>query len=420
MAEKIPMIALSPTMETGTIAKWLVKEGDIVSTDDILCEVETDKATMEYESINEGIILKILIPEGGKASIGMPIAIIGEKGEDIKDLLVETNVETPTSDDGKGLKASKGANGSAKKPIVSRLAISGGKESIKASPLARKIALDHGIDIRTMQGSGPGGRIIKRDIEAVIDHGEPLETLPSEIPGKPELRRIIPGEDQIVPVSQKRSIIAKRLSVSKFTAPHYYLKISVNMEQIVKTRQNFNQTHNVKVSMNAILLKFVAEALKKHPMVNASWQGESIVRFGRIDIGLAVAQEDGLITPVVRNAGNKSILGIDRELKVLIEKARSNQLQPEEYKDATFTISNLGSYGIEEFSAIINPPGAAILAVGTIQKLPVVGENEQIIIQQIAKLSLSCDHRVIDGVVSASFMKDLKNLMEMPLLLFIE
>ncbi|MGR3220869.1 MAG: dihydrolipoamide acetyltransferase family protein, partial [Candidatus Anammoxibacter sp.] len=377
MAEMIPMIALSPTMETGTIMSWHVKDGDSVSTDDILCEVETDKATMDYESTNEGVILKILIPEGGKVSIGTPIAIIGEEGEDIKDLLKETNFESTAFEKEKGQKDSEKTEGYVKAPKVP--AATGVTGMIKASPLARKIAQDQGVDIRTLIGSGPGGRIIKRDVETVIAQGKLPETQPTEKPVKTAPGHIIPGEDQIVPVSQKRSIIAKRLAESKFSAPHYYVKISVNMESIVKTRQHFNQTHKVKISMNAFLVKFVAETLKKHPMVNASWQNESIIKFGRVDIALAVAQEDGLITPVVRNAVNKSILEIDGELKILIEKARNNRLQPEEYKNATFTVSNLGSYGIEEFTAIINPPGAAILAVGSIQKLPIVDETGQII-----------------------------------------
>lgn len=431
MAENIPMIALSPTMEIGTITKWHIKEGDTVSSGDILCEVETDKATMEYESSNEGVILKILISEGGKASVGMPIAIIGEEGEDIKDLIAESKVESPVFEEMKKTEASGGVNGFDNEGIVSTSEVERRKGSIKVSPLARKIALDEGVDISAIRGSGPGGRVIKRDVESVIKQGKFGETMiadvkrgispkPVEVTKEIKPRQIIQGKDKITPVLRKRSIIAKRLSESKFSAPHYYMKVSVNMDSIVNARQVFNQTNPVKISMNAIILKIVAEALKKNPMVNASWQNDTIIQYGRFDIGLAVAQEDGLITPVVRNIDGKSILEIDEELKDLIEKARSNRLKPEEYTDATFTISNMGSYGVEEFTAIINPPGSAILAVGSIQKQPIVDENGRIIVQQIAKFNLSCDHRVIDGVVAAGFMKDLKSLMETPMLLFIE
>ena len=431
MAENIPMIALSPTMETGTITKWNINEGDTVSSGDILCEVETDKATMEYESNDEGVILKILIPEGGKASVGIPIAIIGEEGEDINDLVTESKAASQDLTGMKKAEVTGGINSTEKDDIVSTSEIVNRKGSIKASPLARKMAQDNSIDIRTIIGSGPGGRVIKRDVESAIKQGKSGKTMiagakrgltPKPVKSAKETkpRQIIPAKDKITPVLHKRSIIAKRLSESKFSAPHYYMRASINMDSIVNARKVLNQTNPAKISMNAIILKIVAEALKKNPMVNASWQNDTIIQYGRIDIGLAVAQEDGLITPVVRNINDKSILKIEEELKNLIEKARNNKLQPEEYTDATFTISNMGSYGVEEFTAIINPPGSAILAVGAIQKQPVVDENGRIIIQEIAKYNLSCDHRVIDGVVAADFMKDLKSLMETPLLLFIE
>ncbi len=431
MAENIPMIALSPTMEIGTITKWNIKEGDSVSSGDVLCEVETDKATMEYESSEDGVILKILIPEGGKAAVGIPIAIIGEEGEDVTELVTESKVDSPVLAKMEKSETSETVNGTDNESVVSALGVESNTGPVKASPLARKIALDEGIDIRTIHGTGPGGRVIKRDIESVIKQGKfgatttadvKKEFSPKPVETKKEIapQQIVPAKDKITPVLHKRSIIAKRLAESKFSAPHYYMRASVKMDSIVKARQVFNQTNPVKISMNAIIMKIVAEALKKNSMVNASWQNDTIIQYGRVDIGLAVAQEDGLITPVVRNIEEKSILKINEELKDLIEKAKNNRLQPEEYTEATFTISNMGSYGVEEFTAIINPPGSAILAVGSIQKQPVVDENERIIVQQMAKFNLSCDHRVIDGVVAAGFMKDLKNLMETPLLLFME
>jgi len=432
MAENIPMIALSPTMEIGTITKWNIKEGDSVSSGDVICEVETDKATMEYESSEDGVILKILIPEGGKAAVGIPIAIIGEDGEDLTELVTESKVDSPVLEKMEKSETSEIVNGTDNESVVSAPGVESSTGPIKASPLARKIALDEGIDINTIHGSGPEGRVIKRDIESVLKQGKFGATTttadvkkgfsPKPVEAKKEIapQQIVPAKDKITPVQHKRSIIAKRLAESKFSAPHYYMKASVKMDSIVNARQVFNQTNPVKISMNAIIMKIVAEALKKNSMVNASWQNDTIIQYGRVDIGLAVAQEDGLITPVVRNIEEKSILKINEELKDLIEKAKNNRLKPEEYTEATFTISNMGSYGVEEFTAIINPPGSAILAVGSIQKQPVVDENGRIIVQQIAKFNLSCDHRVIDGAVAAGFMKDLKNLMETPLLLFME
>ena len=326
MAENIPMIALSPTMETGTITKWDINEGDTVSSGDILCEVETDKATMEYESNDEGVILKILIPEGGKASVGMPIAIIGEEGEDINDLVRKSNVELTSFSEIKKSEASGKVNSSHEENTISTSEVVNRKGSIKASPLARKMAQDADIDIRTINGSGPGGRVIKRDVESAIKQGKSGETMiagakrgltPKPVKSAKETkpRQIIPAKDKITPVLHKRSIIAKRLSESKFSAPHYYMRASINMDSIVNARKVLNQTNPVKISLNAIILKIVAEALKKNPMVNASWQNDTIIQYGRIDIGLAVAQEDGLITPVVRNIDDKSILKIDGRTK---------------------------------------------------------------------------------------------------------
>lgn len=379
MAEKLLMLALSPTMETGVIAKWNKREGDRIGPGDILCEVETDKATMDYESPSKGVLLKIILPEGSKASIGDPIAILGKEGEDISSLLPKSTY-------------------------------------IRSSPLARKIALMNGLELENIRGSGPAGRIIKRDIEAALKQpliqsaagtGLSFQAGPSSQDGQT-------GLDEVIPLSGKRKIIAQRLSESKFTAPHYYLKVTAATDNIMGARSKLN-AHGGKVSMNAFLIKFTAEALKKHPAVNSTWAGESIIKHGRIDIGLAVAQKDGLITPVVRDCGSKGILSIDSELKVLIQKAQENALKPDEYTGATFTVSNLGSYGIEEFTAIINPPGSAILAVGKIIKEQVVEEDDTVNIKSNMKLTLSCDHRVIDGAVGAAFLVELKNMLEDPI-----
>lgn len=408
MAEKILMIALSPTMKTGLISKWEKKEGEKVESGDLLCQVETDKATMDYESIQEGTLLKILVHEGEQARIGSPIAIIGEGGEDISDLLsdIETDMEGITDD---------GKIGPEEDTTSSISITETGEESsgdrVIASPLARRMAQQQGIDLSLIKGSGPRGRIIKRDIL------ESVARLEKSNLGMPKTTsQILPtSSDEVIQVSTKRRIIAERLAESKYSAPHYYLRLKVLSDNYMEARKLLNITLNKKVSVNAFIVKFVAEAIKRHPIMNSTWQGETILRHASIDIGLAAAQNDGLITPVVRDCGNKGIIEIDRELKELIDKALNNQLTPSEYSGATFTISNLGSYGIEEFTAIINPPGSAILAIGKMGKEPTIVDGDKIEIRTLMTLTLSCDHRVIDGAVGAAFLKDLKDIMENPI-----
>ena len=408
MAEKILMIALSPTMKTGLISKWEKKEGEKVESGDLLCQVETDKATMDYESIQEGTLLKILVHEGEQARIGSPIAIIGEGGEDISDLLsdIETDMEGITDD---------GKIGPEEDTTSSISITETGEESsgdrVIASPLARRMAQQQGIDLSLIKGSGPRGRIIKRDILEAVARLEKSNL------GMPKTTsQILPtSSDEVIQVSTKRRIIAERLAESKYSAPHYYLRLKVLSDNYMEARKLLNITLNKKVSVNAFIVKFVAEAIKRHPIMNSTWQGETILRHASIDIGLAVAQNDGLITPVVRDCGNKGIIEIDRELKELIDKALNNQLTPSEYTGATFTISNLGSYGIEEFTAIINPPGSAILAIGKMGKEPTIVDGDKIEIRTLMTLTLSCDHRVIDGAVGAAFLKDLKDIMENPI-----
>jgi pyruvate dehydrogenase E2 component (dihydrolipoamide acetyltransferase) len=287
------------------------------------------------------------------------------------------------------------------------------------------MATEHGIDMRVLRGSGPAGRIVKRDIDKalrqVASRG-PAEAVGVQGPAAPAFIPTAAGptaSDERIPVSGKRKIIAQRLAESKFSAPHYYLRIDVDAGEMMAARQRLNtrlpKDHEGKVSPNAFLIKFVAETLKKYPVVNSSWQGDEILRFGKIDIALAVAREDGLITPVVRDCGSKGIVHIDGELKNLIDKARNNKLTPEEYNGATFTISSLGTSGILEFTAIINPPGSAILAVGRIHKAPVVGDDGTIGVRSQMILTLSCDHRVIDGAVGAAFLSDLKAFIEYPI-----
>ncbi|WP_319415105.1 pyruvate dehydrogenase complex dihydrolipoamide acetyltransferase [Marispirochaeta aestuarii] len=429
MAEQILMLALSPTMEEGTIATWKKKEGDKVSEGDIICEVETDKATVDYESIQEGVLLKILVPEGEDAAVGVPIAIIGEEGEDISALekeASETAKEAEKEEEAAGASASeekseakkdkqekpetaadKAEKERADKPAAKKEAATT-DGWVKASPLAREIARQRGIDIAAIEGSGPGGRIVKKDVESAPTRA-----------GRPAASGFAParaaGEDRTVKVSKMRKAIAGRLAESKFTAPHFYLNVSVRGEALMEARNRINKSLQEKISVNAFIMKLAAEALRRHPRVNAAWEGDTIREFGSVDIGLAVALDDGLITPVVRNCGNKGIVEIDGELKELIPRAQEGKLAPEEYSGAGFSVSNLGSFGIEEFTAIINPPGSAILAVGALNKVPVVQEDGSLGTGLVMKFTLSCDHRVVDGAEGARFMATLKNNFENPM-----
>ena len=416
MAEKVLMLALSPTMESGTIVSWHKQEGEVVAQGDLLCEVETDKAVMEYESTYEGTLLKILISKGSEAAVGETIAVVGKAGEDIAALLSELEaaaapaaapapapapqVPAAAREPAPAVPAPAPA---APAPAPAAPAPPAGQR-IKSSPLARKLAGRLSVDLAALTGSGPAGRIIRRDVEQAA--ARPAAAGPAAAPL---------GESRL-PLSGKRKLIAKRMAESKFSAPHYYLKIDVAVDSLMAARAALNRGREEKVSLNAFLIKFAAEALKRHPKINAGWEEDAIVQRGRIDIGLAVAQDDGLITPVVRDCGVKGIVAIDGELRELVARAREGRLQIEEYSGAGFTISNLGSYGILEFTAIINPPGSAILAVGRIDSKAVEDPEEKGRIKMVPAmiLTLSCDHRVIDGAVGAAFLATLKRLIEDP------
>jgi pyruvate dehydrogenase E2 component (dihydrolipoamide acetyltransferase) len=406
MAEKLPMLALSPTMEEGVIVKWHVKEGDSIASGDVICEVETDKAVMEYTTNSEGTLLKIVVGEGAKAAIAETIAVVGEAGEDIASLLTE-----PAKPAAKP-QAPKPSEPVAAPPAVPQpsppsQAASGSK--LRSTPIARKIADKHELDLTRIQGTGPQGRVTKRDVQKAIENK--LRTVAS-VPGA---QMAADDLDAVaMPVSPKRKIIAQRLFESKYNSPHFYVKLTVVMDELLRARQELNQRRKNKVSFNAFLMKFVAQSLKRHPMINATWMEDKIIKHGRVDIGLAVALEDGLITPIVRDCAKKGILQIDEELQGLIAKARAEKLMPDEYLNSTFCISNLGSYGVDEFSAIINPPNSAILALGATVRTPFVVENDEIEIRSAMAMTLSCDHRVIDGTVAAEFLTDLKGMLEYP------
>jgi pyruvate dehydrogenase E2 component (dihydrolipoamide acetyltransferase) len=403
MADKILMLALSPTMESGTIARWNKKEGDDVHNGDILCEVETDKATMDYESSIEGKLLKIIMPQGASVKVGDLIAIAGKDGEDISSLLARHSEQTAKQGQGSEAPSQKIP---AKKSKTYEQVMEPSR--VKASPLAREIAHRKGVDLNTISGSGPEGRIIKEDIEHALvkkPEGKSVTT---------PVRAAISGIKEI-PLTEKRKVIARRLSESMFTAPHFYLTVSVGADAVMALRKKVNANRDSKVSMNAFLIKIIAEILRKHPPMLSSWNGDTIIQFGAVDIAIAVAQRDGLITPVIRDCTSKGIVQIDNELKELVERARENKLIPEEYTGCSFTISNLGSYGVRQFTAIINPPASAILAIGEIFKENVFNENDEEVPRNTILMTLSCDHRVIDGALAALFAADLKQCMEDPI-----
>ena len=424
MAEQVLMTALSPTMEEGTITTWSKKEGDTVDTGDVLCEVETDKASMDYEATQEGTLLKVVVGEGGTAKVGQAIAIIGEAGEDTAALeqqiaAAATAAPPPAATPEPAAPAAPSAEPApapaapsapepqpAAAPTPPPARADGAR--IKASPLAVKLAAERNINLALVNGTGTGGRIVKSDIESFRG-----------VPGGPgQAAAGVAGQvpaDEVIPVVGKRKVIAQRLAESKFSAPHYYLRNSVEMSNTIAARKLLNDALPRKVSLNAFFIKLCAEALKRHPIVNASWQGDKIIQFGSIDVGIAVDRGNGLITPVVRNCGNRGIVDIDGDLAVLIEKAGEGKLRPEEYTGATFTISNLGSFDVDEFTAIINPPGSAILALGKTTPTPIVADDGSIKVGKIMNMTLSCDHRVIDGAEGAKFLFDLKQMMEQPL-----
>ncbi len=423
MAEIIRMPKMSDTMEEGVIASWLKKVGDEIKSGDILAEVETDKATMELESYDDGILLHIGIKDGESVPVNGIIAIIGEKDEDISEILNEASSDSSNKEEEKeplveeniDKKDEEVKDDEINKDISDSIKEVENTENIssngrtKASPLAKKIALEKGIDLKNIQGSGEGGRIIKKDLESIPSEDA---NIPSQ---KIDLPKIIAEEsyDEIA-VSQMRKTISKRLSESKFTAPHFYLTMEINMDNCIEGRKKINETSQVKISFNDIILKACASALRKHPMVNSSLIENKIRKNHHIHIGVAVAVDEGLLVPVIRFADNKTLTHISLEVKDLADKAKEKKLQPSDWEGNTFTISNLGMFGIEEFTAIINPNDSCILAVGGIKNTPVV-KNGEIVPGNIMKVTMSCDHRLVDGATGAKFLKTLKELLEDPI-----
>jgi len=420
MDEVVLMPRLSDTMEVGVIAGWHKQVGDVVKKGEVLADIETDKATMELESYKNGTLLYIGAEKGEKIPVNGLLCVIGEKGKvDLDAIIAASKVDTTASTTAAASASSQApttlaATAVSTPQLTTEAATTIANGRIKASPLAKKIAQDKGVDLSSLRGSGDGGRIIKADLDAIPAGGTPTaltKTAPVYTGQTTEGYTDIPN-------SQMRGVIARRLAESKFSAPHFYLKMEINMDQAIAARTQLNEVSPVKVSFNDFVIKAVALALRQHPAVNASWLGDKIRRYQHVHIGVAVAIEDGLIVPVVKFADNKTLPQIAAEAKELVTKAKNKKLQPNEFTGNTFTISNLGMMDIDEFTAIINPPDSCILAVGRISE-KVIRKADGFAATQIMKVTLSCDHRSVDGAAGAAFLQTVKKFLENPIQLFL-
>ena len=418
-AEVVTLPKMSDTMEEGVIASWLKEVGDPVAEGDILAEVETDKATMELESYHEGVLLYKAVEAGNAVPVDGVIAIIGEDGTDV-DLLLKAAAQKTAGSAVSTPEAASTATPALSTPSPAappKEAALSANGRVKASPLAKRLAQEKGIDISLVSGTGEGGRIIKRDIENYTPVAAPATNASSEASSSvPAISLpVVVGEERSddLPVSQMRKSIANRLSGSKFSAPHFYVTMEIEMDNAIAARKSMNEISPVKISFNDIVVKATAAALRQHPAINVSWMGDKIVQHHHIHVGIAVAIPDGLIVPVVRFTDNKTISHISAEVKELAQKAKEKKLKPEEFTGNTFTISNLGMFGVDEFTAIINPPDACILAVSGIKETVIV-KNGEMKPGNVMKVTLSCDHRAVDGATGAAFLKTLKTLLEDP------
>ena len=405
----VTMPRLSDTMTEGTVATWLKKVGDKISEGDILAEIETDKATMEFESFNEGTLLYVGIQEGQTAPVDSVLAILGPEGTDVSAIVANGG---KVSEVAKAVEAPKQESKTESKieTVVESTSANG---RILASPLAKKIAQDKGVNLSQVKGSGENGRIVKSDVENFTPQ---VATAPVVSAPKATVQTFVPAGEmnaESVKNSQMRKTIARRLAESKFTAPHYYLTIEINMDNAMESRKLINSLPETKVSFNDMVVKACAMALKKHPQVNSSWTEEATIINHHVNVGVAVAVEDGLVVPVVNHTDLLSLSQIGASIKDLAGKARNKKLQPKEMEGSTFTVSNLGMFGIEEFTSIINQPNSAILSVGAIIEKPVV-KNGQIVVGNTMKVTLACDHRTVDGATGAEFLQTLKHFIENP------
>ena len=418
MAEIVRMPKLSDTMTDGTVAAWHKKVGDKVKSGELLAEIETDKATMEFESYVDGILLYIGVQKGETVAVDALLAVFGKEGEDVSAIVAAEGAAPAAKEEAPvaAPPAPKASVAEAPKAVVSQAPVTAAQSPsaapvplndgrMRVSPLAKKLAEDKGLPLQYIPGSGDGGRIVRRDIDAFMA-GASVQSA-SAVESYTEEN-----------VSQMRKTIARRLAESKFTAPHFYLTMEINMGRAVEARAAMNAATGSKVSFNDMVVKATALALKQHPKVNSSWQGDTIRYNHHVHMGIAVAVEEGLLVPVVRFADTKTLAQINQEVKTFAEKAKTKKLQPSDWEGNTFTISNLGMFGIEEFTAIVNPPDACILAVGAIREVPVV-KNGMVVPGHTMKLTLSCDHRVVDGASGSAFLQTLKAMLEEPVLMFI-
>jgi len=454
MPTNIEMPKLSDTMTEGTLVKWNKQVGDTIEIGDVIAEVETDKATMEMEAFDEGILSDILVQAGEKAAVGATLGVLLEDGEEAPapgsaPAAISAPESQPFAEGAEGAEAAQGAEaGEASQPAAELAAPAaqqaGPGERIKASPLARKIADSKGVNIAAIQGSGPGGRIVKADVEAAAEGGnapsrlasaatalaasakaQVVQSTPAAVSAPAPavaINPVVAAGDQTIELSSMRRIIADRLLTSKTTIPHFYLHVECDTAPLMTLRKQINaqaeQTHGNKYSINDFVLKSVINAAQAVPEINASFNGDSIVQFAKVGVSIAVAVDDGLVTPVIKDAASKSMLQISQEVKDLAVRARNKKLMPNEFDGGTVTVSNLGAWGIESFDAIINPPQAAILSVGAIIEKPVVKDG-QIVPGMRMNIGLSCDHRVVDGAVGARFLNEVKKLIENPALMLV-
>ena len=439
MAELIDMPKLSDTMSVGTIVSWLKKEGDPVASGDMIAEIETDKATMEMEVFTDGFLIKQYVKAGGQIAVGEPICAIGEKGEAAPEVAA-SSPEAPAEEPKKEEKPKAAPKEEAKpvveeaKPAVAAAALAESGARVKASPLAKKLAKEKGVDIAQVTGSGPGGRIVKADVLEAAEKGTAKPQAASSA-SSASASASAPvavsgpgiGETVDIPVSNIRSIIAKRLLESKTTIPHFYLDIEVDMGPLLDMRAMINaktssipkEQGGMKYSVNDFILKAATEALREVPTANASWMGDTVRQHGEVHMAFAVAVEEGLVTPTIKNAHLKGLREISLEAKELIVKAQTKKLTPDEMSGSTFTVTNLGMYGISSFYGIINPPNAAILSVGATEKKPVVNAQGEIVVGQRMHIGLSGDHRIVDGAVGAQYLSALKDIIETPALMLV-
>jgi pyruvate dehydrogenase E2 component (dihydrolipoamide acetyltransferase) len=432
MPVEILMPALSPTMEEGTLAKWLKAEGDTIAAGDVICEIETDKATMEFEAVDEGTLGKIIVPDGtAGVKVNQLIGIVLEEGEDASALdgfQAGGGASAPKAEAGPAAKAEAASATKAEAPASASASAKSAGERVFASPLARRMAEQEGLDLKAISGTGPKGRIVKQDIESALKAGTgkaaPAAAAPASVatqaapaPAKPAALPDAPHT--AVPNSTMRKVIAKRLTESKQTVPHFYLTVDVELDALLALRKDLNARaeglgQSYKLSVNDLIIKAVALALKQVPAANASWTDEAIILWTDVDVSIAVATDGGLITPIIRKADQKGLATISNEMKELAKKARDGKLKPEEFQGGGFTISNLGMFGIRDFAAIINPPQGCILAVGAGEERPVV-KGGALAVATVMSCTLSVDHRVVDGAVGAQFMAAFKKLIQDPM-----